>query len=120
MIDARKGVLTHTKRHSHIVAMIGIRHVVLAINKIDPVVFDKEIFDKIVTIFSEFAIAFKFSTMQVIPISALDGDSVFIRNLRTPWYSGLSLMGYLDLIDLSPEAASLPLRMPVQWVNGPN
>jgi bifunctional enzyme CysN/CysC len=120
LVDARKGVLTQTKRHSRIVAMMGITQVVLAINKMDLVGFDPAVFDSIVASFRGFAEGLGFSSVQAIPLSALDGDNVFSRSLRTPWYPGPSLMDHLESVVVPSGAASLPFRMPVQLVNRPN
>jgi bifunctional enzyme CysN/CysC len=120
LIDARKGVLTQTKRHTRIVAMMGIRHVVLAINKMDLMAFDESVFKGIVQAFFGFADGFHFSSLHAIPLSALEGDNVVLRSSRTPWYSGPSLMDYLESVAIMPAIASLPFRMPVQWVNRPN
>lgn len=120
LIDARKGVLVQTRRHARIVSMMGIRHVVLAINKMDLVGFDPSIFDRIVQAFRELVEGFNFMTLQAIPLSALEGDNVFVRSTRTPWYLGPTFMDYLDSVETSSEITSLPFRMPVQWVNRPD
>lgn len=120
LIDARKGVLTQTRRHSRIVSMMGIRKVVLAVNKMDLMAFDKSVFDEIVSSFGEFAVGLRFLSVEAIPLSALEGDNVFARSLRTPWYSGPSLMGFLESVEIPADAVGLPFRMPVQWVNRPN
>ncbi len=120
LIDARKGVLTQTRRHTRIVAMMGIRHVVLAINKMDLMAFDESVFNEIVEVFTSFAAGFNFSTLHAIPLSALEGDNVFARSARTPWYSGPTLLDYLDSVVTIPEVTSRPFRMSVQWVNRPN
>jgi bifunctional enzyme CysN/CysC len=120
LVDARKGVLTQTKRHARIVSMTGIRHVVLAVNKMDLVQFDQVAYDQIIQTFSDFADGLRFSSVHPIPLSALEGDNVFVRSLRAPWYSGPSLMDYLDSVDFSAAVITRPFRMPVQWVNRPN
>jgi bifunctional enzyme CysN/CysC len=120
LIDARKGVLTQTKRHSRIVSMMGIRRVVLAVNKMDLVAYDEALFGAIVADFRKFAMGLGFSSLQAIPLSALEGDNVFLRSECTPWYPGPSLMEYLDSIGTAPDVISLPFRMPVQWVNRPD
>ncbi|MDZ4185460.1 MAG: sulfate adenylyltransferase subunit CysN [Desulfuromonadales bacterium] len=122
LIDARKGVLTQTRRHSRIVAMMGIRQVVLAVNKMDLVAFDPAVFAEIVAEFHEFAKDFGFSVVQAIPLSALDGDNIMTSSPQTPWYDGPSLIDYLDRVDVASvtNVSSGPFRLPVQWVNRPN
>ncbi|MBI5790604.1 MAG: sulfate adenylyltransferase subunit CysN [Rhodocyclales bacterium] len=122
LIDARKGVLTQTRRHSRIVALMGIRHVLLAVNKMDLVDFDQATFDRIVADYREFAAGFEFSAIQAIPLSGLDGDNVLLHSARMPWYDGPTLMEYLDTVDIGSGAAARQgaFRMPVQWVNRPN
>lgn len=120
LIDARKGVLTQTRRHSRIAAMMGIRHVVLAINKMDLTSYDEQVFMNILADYQAFAGGLGFLSIQPIPVSGLDGDNVLQRSSNMPWYDGPSLMGYLDSIDLSEKRETRPFRMPVQWVNRPN
>jgi bifunctional enzyme CysN/CysC len=120
LIDARKGVLTQTRRHSRIVAMMGIRHVVLAVNKMDLVGFQESIFNAILDHYQDFAAGFGFSSVQAIPVSGLEGDNVLQQSEQTPWYSGPSLMTYLDSVDIRDERSRCAFRMPVQWVNRPN
>ena len=120
LIDARKGVLTQTRRHSRIVAMMGIRHVILAVNKMDLLGFDQGIFSAIVEAFHVFAADLSFETLQTIPLSALEGDNVFQCSARTPWYQGPSLMELLDTFEPPSMQRDLPFRLPVQWVNRPN
>ena len=120
LIDARKGVLTQTRRHSRIVAMLGIRHVVLAVNKMDLVGYDQTVFDGIVAEYHAFATPFGFSTVQPIPLSGLDGDNVLTASQRTPWYTGPTLMDYLDTVDVHAGERPGAFRMPVQWVNRPH
>ncbi len=120
LIDARKGVLTQTRRVSRIVAMMGIRRVVLAVNKMDLVGFDEAVFNTIVADYRSFATAFEISGIQAIPVSSLDGDNLFVTSSRTSWYTGPSLMAYLDTLDLSDRREGRTFRMPVQWVNRPN
>ncbi len=145
LIDARKGVLTQTRRHSRIVTMMGIRHVVLAINKMDLVGFDAAVFDRIDADYRAFAQGLGFASVQTIPLSALLGDNITARSGNMPWYRGPALMDYLNWVDViagldavagvvaavvddvvanvvatvvaDPAAA---FRMPVQWVNRPN
>lgn len=120
LIDARKGVLTQTRRHSRIVALMGIRHVVLAVNKMDLVSFSQEKFEHIVADYRAFAAEFGFVNVQAIPLSGLDGDNVLQCSGRTPWYSGPSLMVYLDAVDVRDTRDRHAFRMPVQWVNRPH
>ena len=122
LIDARKGVLTQTRRHSRIVAMMGIRQVVLAVNKMDLVAFDPAVFHDIVAEFHEFAKSFGFTAVQAIPLSALDGDNIMASSPQTPWYDGPSLMDYLDSVDVASVASATvgAFRLPVQWINRPN
>ena len=125
LIDARKGVLTQTRRHSRIVAMMGIRHVVLAINKMDVAGFDATVFERIDADYRAFAGGLGFASVQSIPLSALAGDNIMTRSVNMPWYNGPALMGYLNRVDVTSvrDGGSDPVtafRMPVQWVNRPN
>ncbi len=120
LIDARKGVLTQSRRHSRIVAMMGICHVVLAVNKMDLVGYDQTVYDAIVEEYVVFSASFGFSSIQAIPLSGLDGDNVLHASARMPWYSGPSLMEYLDTVDLRDASDRGAFRMPIQWVNRPN
>ncbi len=120
LIDARKGLLTQTRRHSMIVSLLGIRHVVLAVNKIDLVEFSEKVFNEIVEAFKEFAKPLEFKTVTAIPISARYGDNVSEKSERTPWYKGPTLLADLETRDVDEDHASAPFRMPVQWVNRPN
>jgi bifunctional enzyme CysN/CysC len=120
LIDARKGVLVQTRRHSFICSLLGIRHVLLAVNKIDLVQYKKEVFDKIVGDYLTFASGLGFSSIVPIPLSARHGDNVVGRSGNTEWYHGPGLLDYLEGIDIRSEAADLPFRFPVQWVNRPH
>ncbi len=120
LIDARRGVLTQTRRHSYIVSLLGIRHVVLAINKMDLVEFSESIFDTIVTEYREFAQQIGLTNITAIPLSALEGDNMLEPSPRTPWYRGPTLMGYLENLEIEDDLQSKPFRLPVQWVNRPN
>jgi bifunctional enzyme CysN/CysC len=120
LVDARKGLLSQTRRHAIIASLLGIRYAVLAVNKIDLVGFEQAIFDEIVTSFGEFAGALGFKEVRAIPISARYGDNVSVRSTRTPWYAGPHLLEYLEAIDVDDDRAAKPLRMPVQGVNRPN
>ena len=121
LIDARKGVLTQTRRHSYLANLVGIRHLVLAVTKMDLVDFDQEAFDSICSEYGRFAEGIGVSGWTAIPLSGVAGDNVTSRSERTPWYTGPTLLEYLDTVEIDARAdAAKPLRMPVQWVNRPN
>jgi bifunctional enzyme CysN/CysC len=120
LIDARKGVLTQTRRHAYIASLLGIRHVVLAVNKIDLVDYAQSVFDGIVADFTKFAEALGFATLVPIPLSARYGDNVIAKSGNMPWYSGPSLLDHLESVDVETALAEQPFRLPVQWVNRPN
>jgi len=120
LIDARKGVLTQTRRHSYIVSLLGIRHVVLAINKMDLVGFSQEAFDTILEDYRAFAKHIGLEDIVAIPLSALRGDNMLERSEQTPWFNGPTLMGYLESVQIEDDLQSKPFRLPVQWVNRPN
>src|SRR4030095_7548345 len=120
LIDARKGVLTQTRRHSYIVSLLGIRHIVLAINKMDLVGYSQQTFDDIVAAYREFAQQIGLTNIVAIPLSALRGDNILERSPRTPWYEGPTLMGYLESVEIEDDLQTKPFRLAVQWVNRPN
>jgi bifunctional enzyme CysN/CysC len=121
LIDARKGVLTQTKRHTTLVNLVGIKEIVLAVNKMDLVGYKREVFEHIVENFQAFATELGISKFTAIPVSALEGDNITSRSIHTGWYSGPTLMAYLETVSVDLDAAQeLPLRLPVQWVNRPN
>ena len=121
LIDARKGVLTQTRRHSYIVNLIGIRKVVLAINKMDLVDFSEAVFKRIDEQYREFAAQIGLSDITSIPLSGLKGDNMTAPSERTPWYHGPTLMGFLETCEIDESRLQAgPLRLPVQWVNRPN
>ena len=121
LIDARKGILTQTRRHSFIASSLGIRKLVLAINKMDLVGYDEAIFNKIEADFHEFAEELTAGLeIQAIPLSALNGDNITEASANTPWYDGPSLIEYLETVPVDATREALPFRMPVQWVNRPN
>ncbi|MBV9978900.1 sulfate adenylyltransferase subunit CysN [Bradyrhizobium sp.] len=120
LVDARKGVLVQTRRHSFICALLGIRHVVLAVNKIDLVDYGKDAFERILADYRAFSAALGFVSVMPIPLSARHGDNVIARSANTPWYDGPCLLDYLERIDVQSETASRPFRFPVQWVNRPD
>ncbi|UAJ10474.1 sulfate adenylyltransferase subunit CysN [Polymorphobacter megasporae] len=121
LIDARKGVLTQTRRHSFLVRLMNIRHVVLAVNKMDLVGYDEAVFDRIVADYRAFAARIGIDVFTAIPISGLAGDNIASRSALTPWYDGPVLIEHLESVDIDAERlAAGPLRLPVQWVNRPN
>jgi bifunctional enzyme CysN/CysC len=120
LIDARKGVLTQTRRHSYLVSLIGIRKVVLAINKMDLVDYSHEIFDTIVAEYRDFAKQIGLDDVVAIPVSGLKGDNITAPSGQTPWYHGPTLMGYLETVEIEDRVQHQPFRLPVQWVNRPN
>jgi len=121
LIDARKGVLTQTRRHSYLVSLIGIKHVVLAINKLDMVGYSEEVFNRIDHDYRVFAKKVGLQNIVTIPMSALKGDNITGLSTNTPWYCGETLMGYLETVQVEDAAEqSGVFRMPVQWVNRPN
>jgi bifunctional enzyme CysN/CysC len=120
LIDANKGVLTQTRRHSYLVSLIGIRHIVLAINKMDMVGFDQKIFDAILKDYRVFAAQIGLDSIVAIPISALLGDNITETSVNTPWYTGPTLMGHLETVRIDDQTAAAPFRLPVQWVNRPD
>ncbi len=120
LIDARKGVLTQTRRHSYLVSLLGIRHVVLAVNKMDLVGWNPAVFDKIVADYRAFAERIGLTVFTPIPISGLGGDNIAARSEETPWFKGPILMEWLEDVEVEDSLQSQPFRMPVQWVNRPN
>ncbi|KAB2900591.1 MAG: sulfate adenylyltransferase subunit CysN [Dokdonella sp.] len=120
LVDARKGVLTQTRRHSHIVSLLGIRQVVLAINKLDLVDWSRERFEAIVHDYRQFAGHLQFDAITAIPLSALHGDNIAAPSAHTAWYAGPSLLQHLEQVDASAGAGDGPLRLPVQWVCRPD
>jgi bifunctional enzyme CysN/CysC len=120
LIDARKGVLVQTRRHSLLCSLLGIRHVLVAVNKIDLIGFQQDVFGKIVADYTAFAAELGFASVTSIPISARFGDNVTTVSSNTPWYRGPSLLQYLEAIDIESENLAKPFRFPVQWVNRPN
>ncbi|WP_424981320.1 sulfate adenylyltransferase subunit CysN [Maritalea sp. S77] len=117
LIDARKGVLTQTKRHSFILSLIGVKHVVAVVNKIDLVDYDKAVFDKIDAEYREFAAQLGFKSLVTVPISALRGDNIVSKSTQMDWYNGPQLVPYLEEIDVADDRVEQPFRFPVQWVN---
>ncbi|PLR22188.1 adenylyl-sulfate kinase [Caulobacter zeae] len=120
LIDARKGVLTQTRRHSYLVSLLGIRNVVLAVNKMDLVGWDQATFDAIVADYRAFAEKIGLSVFTPIPISGLGGDNIAVKSEHTAWFDGPILMDWLESVEVEDSLQAQPFRMPVQWVNRPN
>ncbi|NVN98552.1 MAG: sulfate adenylyltransferase subunit CysN [Geobacteraceae bacterium] len=120
LVDARKGLLTQTRRHSYLVSLVGIKHIVLAINKMDLIDFNEQKFEAIRRDYQQFAAPLGFTTVAAIPISALNGDNIIDPSASTPWYSGPTLMNYLERVQIDDDCSEKPLRLPVQWVNRPH
>jgi bifunctional enzyme CysN/CysC len=120
LVDARKGVLVQTRRHTYIASLLGLKHVVLAVNKIDLMEYSQEVHERIVKDFVAFAAPLGFASVVPIPMSARFGDNVYTRSEHTPWYSGPPLMEHLEKVDVETALSEHPFRMPVQWVNRPN
>ncbi|WP_300574805.1 sulfate adenylyltransferase subunit CysN [Phenylobacterium sp.] len=120
LIDARKGVLTQTRRHSYLVSLLGIRHVVLAINKMDLVGWSQEVFDTILAEYHDFAAQIGIKGFTAIPMSALKGDNITEVSDKAPWYKGPPLLPHLESLDVEDDLREKPFRMPVQWVNRPD
>ena len=120
LVDARTGVITQTRRHTFLVSLLGIRHVVLAVNKMDLVGFDRPVFDKIVADFRAFTAPLGIPDVQCIPLSALDGDNVVEKSERTPWYDGPALLDYLENVHIGNDHNLQDFRYPVQYVLRPN
>ena len=125
LVDARKGLLTQTHRHSYIVSLLGIRHVVLAVNKMDLVGYDQSVFDAIVDGYRELAAQLGIPQVQAIPLSALKGDNMIAASQTMPWYAGPTLLDHLEQINVEQvqvdwASSNAAFRLPVQWVNRPN
>ncbi len=120
LVDARNGLLTQTLRHSHIVGLMGIRHIVLAVNKMDVVNWDRRIFDQIADSYRKLANQIGLTDVMCIPISALRGDNIIAPSPAMPWYAGPTLLGHLETADVSVDREAKPFRMPVQWINRPH
>ena len=125
LVDARKGLLTQTHRHSYIVSLLGIRHVVLAVNKMDLVGYDQSVFDAIVDGYRELAAQLGIPQVQAIPLSALKGDNMIAASTAMPWYAGPTLLDHLEQINVEQvqvdsASSNAAFRLPVQWVNRPN
>jgi bifunctional enzyme CysN/CysC len=125
LVDARKGLLTQTHRHSYIVSLLGIRHVVLAVNKMDLVGYDQSVFDAIVDGYRELAAQLGIPQVQAIPLSALQGDNMIAASQTMPWYAGPTLLDHLEQVNVEQmqvdsASSNAAFRLPVQWVNRPN
>lgn len=120
LVDARKGLLTQTHRHSYIVSLLGIRHVVLAVNKMDLVGFDPVVFARIAADYRALAQRLGVDQVTCIPLSALEGDNLSSRSARTPWYDGPALLEHLERVQIDAQDGGDGLRLPVQWVNRPH
>ncbi len=120
LIDARKGVLQQTRRHSFILSLLGVKHVVLVVNKIDLVNYDQAVFDAIAAEYRQFAQPLGFQTLEAVPVSALRGDNILRSSAQTPWYGGQALVPYLESIDVAQDRSAEKFRFPVQWVNRPD
>jgi len=120
LVDARLGILTQTRRHAFIANLLGVRHLVLAVNKIDLVGYDQGVFQKIADAFAQMAQGFSFASMRAIPLSARHGDNVTAPSPNLAWFDGPTLLGHLEQVDLGEADHSGPFRLPVQWVNRPN
>jgi bifunctional enzyme CysN/CysC len=121
LVDARKGVLTQTRRHSYLCHLLGIRNIVLAVNKMDLVGYDQTIFDRIRLAYSGFAQSIGITKFTAIPISGFVGDNITAKSERTSWYQGETLMELLETVEIDADAdRAKPFRLPVQWVNRPN
>ncbi len=120
LVDARTGVITQTRRHTFLVSLLGIKHVVLAVNKMDLVGFSKECFDKIVKDYLDFVTPLGIPDVTCIPLSALEGDNVVVKSERTPWYQGSSLLDFLETVHIDNDHNLNDFRFPVQYVLRPN
>ena len=120
LVDARTGVITQTRRHTYLISLLGIKHVVLAVNKMDLVDFSEEVFNKIVSDYKDFVSTLNIPDITCIPLSALDGDNVVKKSDRTPWYSGKCLLDYLETVPIDLDRNYNDFRYPVQYVLRPN
>jgi bifunctional enzyme CysN/CysC len=120
LVDARSGVLTQTRRHSYLVALLGIKHVVLAVNKLDLVDYSQTVFEAVEADYRTFAADIGLGDITCIPLSALKGDNITELSAHTPWYKGPTLIGHLETVEVEDDIQDGPFRLPVQWVNRPN
>jgi bifunctional enzyme CysN/CysC len=120
LVDARKGVLTQTRRHSYLVSLLGITKVVLAVNKVDAVDYAQDVVEAIDADYRAFAAGIGLTDITTIPTSALKGDNILVPSANTPWYTGPSLLGHLEVVEVEDAVQHQPFRMPVQWVSRPD
>lgn len=120
LVDARKGILTQTRRHTYLLSLLGVNHVILAVNKMDLVLWDELAFRRIESEYLPFALQAGIKDVQCIPVCALSGDNVSRPSDRAPWYIGRSLIELLEAIDVRDSGAQTGFRMPVQWINRPH
>jgi bifunctional enzyme CysN/CysC len=120
LVDARKGLLTQTRRHSFLVSLIGVPKIVLAVNKMDLVDYDQKVYDDIDADYRAFAAQIGLTDITAIPLSALRGDNITTLSESTPWYSGPTFMEHLENVPVGDLSHTLPMRLPVQWVNRPD
>ncbi|HYL00836.1 MAG TPA: sulfate adenylyltransferase subunit CysN [Steroidobacteraceae bacterium] len=120
LVDARKGVLTQTRRHSYLARLLGISRVALAVNKMDLVGYERAVFESVVAEYRAFGAQIGLSEITAIPLSAVYGDNVTQHGANMPWFQGPTLIGHLESVPVDPELAERPFRLPVQWVNRPN
>ena len=120
LMDATKGVLRQSRRHAYIASLLGVQHIIAAVNKMDLVGFSQEVFERIAAEFREFADQLGIQSLYAVPVSALEGDNVVRRSPRTPWFEGPALLEYLENLRVSDTAAAGPLRLPVQYVVRPD
>jgi bifunctional enzyme CysN/CysC len=120
LLDARKGVLSQTRRHAHLVSLLGIRRIALAVNKLDLVGYSREVFDSVTAEFTAFAAELEFDEVTCVPMSAVDGVNVVGRGEQTPWYDGKTLLQWLESVEVGDVAEDGPSRFLVQWVNRPD
>ena len=121
LVDARKGILTQTRRHAYLASLVGIRNVVLAVNKMDLVQYNEDIFNAIIEDYTELAVQLKLENTTAIPLSALRGDNIVEPSQNMDWYHGTTLLSLLETVQIETDASlDSPFRLPVQWVNRPN
>ncbi|MGL5318156.1 MAG: sulfate adenylyltransferase subunit 1, partial [Bacteroidales bacterium] len=120
LVDARTGVITQTRRHSYLISLLGIKHVVLAVNKMDLVDYSEEVFNSIVTEYRSFAEPLGLKDVQCIPLSALNGDNVVEKSDNMPWYTGVPILEYIETIKIDADQNYTDFRYPVQYVLRPN
>lgn len=120
LVDARKGLLVQTRRHSYLVSLLGIKRVVVAVNKMDLVQYDAGVFDAITADYQALAARLGIESVMAIPVSAVNGDNIVESSAAMPWYRGPSLLQYLETVPVESQPSEAPFRMPVQWVNRPH